>query len=326
MRPLADKEPHAPGKGCYYVTNVHRSGSYVQRQTAGDTEWTIESGKLKFALFRSQDAGYFVELEMNHAGNEVRGVGRSEGAGLVDPGAGPDLIAGYQSSFPDRSNCNAQNQVSATLAEKQKFIPYSPLNETEAESLKARLEGWGFKDVKREELMQDEFHNHTYREPDVVKAYPELRGRQMLSECANSMMGGAARLVFLASQGKNEATLDTLRCSGTRRGLNCRGPERGHYYVLDSSDHYFTLEGLTFPAAKTILETYAAGRVIGLPEWVNPKAMNITAIKALFDNRYRMVFGEFFCAGCSSRFDVDLETKDGVNRLVVVGKPQGGCI
>jgi hypothetical protein len=329
MRPLADKELHAPGKGCYYVTNVRPSDSYVQMQAAGETQWTIENGKLEFALFRSPHAAYLVELEMNEAGNEVRGVGRSTGTGVADHTmGGKDLVVGYQNGGPDATNCDPSKQVAAQLNAKKRelFIPYSPLNEAEAESLRAQLANWGIKDAKAGELINDEEHHHTYRARDIEKAFPQLRGSPKLSECSNSMMSGATSLVFLASKGNNEATLDTLACSRARKGIKCMPPRRGKYFYLDSSNQYFTLEGLTFATARTILETYASGRITGLPESVNPRVMNISMIKALFDNRYRMIFGEFLCAGCYSRFDVDLVSKDRENRLIVVGQPQGGCI
>jgi hypothetical protein len=314
MRPLADREPRPPGEGCFAVTNLRETGSYVQLETLGKTEWTIRDGKLDFTLFHSPDARYDVELEIN--GYEVRGTGRSRGAGLADPGRRKDLVVGYRSTPPDLTNCKPWKPVPL---EQLKFIPYSPLDDAQAQSLKERLERAGVKDVKTAELTRNLYDHHTFRDADIFKAFPQLRGNEKLEECSNRMMTNATDLVFLASKGTNEATLERIRCQGTGDGIRCPEPERGQYYFLDGTDQYFTLDGLTFATAKAMMEAFSAGRITGLPEWVSP------TIKSLFDNRYEMIFGEYYCSGCASRFDVDFETESGEGRLKVVGQPEGGC-
>jgi hypothetical protein len=320
MRPLADGEPRPPGEGCFAVTNLRKTGSYVQLETLGKTQWTIEDGKLKFALFHSPDARYDVELEMD--GYEVRGAGRSRGAGLAYPGHLKDQVVGYRMTPPDMAACKPWKPVPI---EQLKFIPYSPLDDAQARSLEEQLERAGLRDVKAADLTRDVYSHHTFHDADVFKAFPQLRGYQKLSECSNRMMTNATNLVFLVSKGANEATLETIRCHGAADGIRCPEPERGHYYFLDGTDQYFTLDGLTFATAKAIMEAFSAGRITGLPEFVNPKAKNVTAIKSLFDNRYEMIIGEFFCSGCATRFDVDFETENGEGRLNVVGQPEGGC-
>jgi len=118
-----------------------------------------------------------------------------------------------------------------------------------------------------------------------------------------------------------------VQLPGDRDGVRCDepAPKRGNYYFIDGTNQYFTLDGLTFETAKAILDTYAAGRISRLPEMLSTSRVNITSIKALFDNRYRLIFGEYFCGGCSTVFDADFDTRDGESHLTVVGQPQGGC-
>jgi hypothetical protein len=187
MRPLADKEPRPAGKGCFYVTNIRQSGSFVQKQISGQTEWTIEHGKLRFALFHEDDAGYFVELEMNHDGTEVRGTGRSRNPFIDRSDHERDIVVGYRSATADLANCDASNQVAAFMAREERYIPWSPLDETEAQALRAKFEKWGAKVPNLEDVIGDAEHYHTYREADIFEVYPQLRGSRKLSECSNSM-------------------------------------------------------------------------------------------------------------------------------------------
>jgi len=231
-------------------------------------------------------------------------------------------VVGYRSTPPDPARCKPWSPVPDTQL---KFIPYSPLDDAQAQSLKERLELAGIKDLKTADLTKDLYSNHTFHDADVFKAFPQLKGYKKLSECSNRMMTNATDLVFLASKGTNEATLERMICSGAGDGIRCPEPQRGQYYFLDGTNQYFTLDGLTFATAKAIMEAFSAGRITGLPEFVSPKARNVTAIKSLFDNRYEMIFGEYFCSGCATRFDVDFEAENGESRLKVVGQPEGGC-
>jgi hypothetical protein len=209
--------------------------------------------------------------------------------------------------------------------EQLKLIPYSPLDAVQLQALKERLERAGVRQVTTSDLAGSVYDHHTFHDADIFKAFPRLRGYRKLSECSNRMMTNATELVFLVSKGKNEATLERMVCTGTGEGIRCPEPKRGQYHFLDGTDQYFTLDGLTFETAKAILEAFAAGRITGLPEFLSPTATNVTSIKRLFGNRYQMIFGEFFCSGCSTRLDVDFDTGQGEGRLNVVGQPEGGC-
>jgi hypothetical protein len=167
------------------------------------------------------------------------------------------------------------------------------------------------------------------RESDIVAAYPELRGDKKLSACSNSMMMGATELVFLAHAKENEVTVKSVHCSRVEKGLSCGAVSRAKYYFLDSPEHFFTLENLTFDKARTILEAYKANRIKGLKDWFGaprPEVSSIKAINALPDGRYRMHFGEYYCGGCTAAFNVQLETNESEPRLIYAGDPDGGCI
>lgn len=214
----------------------------------------------------------------------------------------------------------------AMSAEPQKFIPWSPLNEGEAQNLKDKLVRGGVSGVTVDEFLKNVDQYHTYREADIVKAYPELRGHKKLSECSNSMMQGAAELVFLTSKRQNEVTLETLRCSRASEGLNCGEVNQETRYFRDGSDRYFSLDGVTLAKAAELLDMYKAGRITGLPDWMSTQQDNISVVKAIPDDSYLLIFGDYFCAGCVFKVQVKIDESEGQKRLAVVGQPEGGCI
>src|SRR4051812_47988512 len=152
MRPLSDQEPRPPGEGCFAVTNTKRTGSAVQRETVGKTSWTIENGKLKFALSGATDARYLIELEMKD--NEVRGVGTSGDETR-------DQVVGYRSGAPDPANCKPWNPVPA---HRKKFIPYSPIDDARALALQHDFERMGVKSIKAADLQKNLYDQHTFQD------------------------------------------------------------------------------------------------------------------------------------------------------------------
>jgi hypothetical protein len=206
------------------------------------------------------------------------------------------------------------------------FIPRSPLNAAEVAELQEQLKrGTALTDAMIEDLVKDESRRHTYRESDIVAAFPELRGDKKLSACSNSIMSGATELVFMSDARQNEVTIKTIPCTRADQGLSCGAVRRAKHYFLESPEHFFLLEDLTFDKARTILEAYEADRIIDLPDWYGAPRPHVRSIKALPDGRYRLRFGDYYCAGCAWAFNVRLETQRSEPRLVYVGDPEGGC-
>jgi hypothetical protein len=139
-------------------------------------------------------------------------------------------------------------------------------------------------------------------------------------------MGGATELVFISAARKNEVTVKTARCARAEKGLSCDPVSSGKYYFLETPEHFFSLEGLKFDEARTIVEAYKARPIADLPEWAVTPYTNIRHIQALPDGHYRMLFGDFFCKGCTVKFDVRLETGGTEPRLILAGNLDGGCI
>jgi hypothetical protein len=208
-----------------------------------------------------------------------------------------------------------------------RFIPQSPLDETEKATERARLKKTpAFSDQFIEQLLADEEHYHSYREADIFAAYPELRGEKKLSLCSNSIIGGATEITFLAGRVKNnEVELDKVGCRRVKAGLSCGEPKRDHFYFLDSAERYFSLDGLSFETARTILETLHARGVSGLPQWLHAQVTSISSIKSQPGDRYEMIFGDTLCAGCIEKFDVRLESTHGDSQLVFAGDPRSVC-
>ena len=206
------------------------------------------------------------------------------------------------------------------------FIPQSPLNPTEVASRKEGLQrNTALSDVEIDNMLKDEAKYHTYRESDIVAAFPELRGDKKLSECSNSIMGGATELVFLSDAGENEVTIKTVRCTRVDNGLSCGAVRVAKHYFLESPEHFFSLENLTLRKARTILEAWKANRIAGLPDWFGASRLDVKSIVALPDGHYRMDVGDVYCAGCVARFDVRLETSHSESRLIVLGHPDARC-
>jgi hypothetical protein len=165
----------------------------------------------------------------------------------------------------------------------------------------------------------------TYRESDIVAAFPELRGDKKLSECSNSIMSGATELVFVSDVRENEVTVKTVRCRPVDKGLSCGAVRSRKDYFLESPEHFFSLENLTFDQARPIVEAYKAGGVAGTPDWFGTSRQNVASVTALPDGRYRMRFGDVYCSGCTTAFNVRLETSGSESRLVYVGDWESMC-
>jgi hypothetical protein len=141
----------------------------------------------------------------------------------------------------------------------------------------------------------------------------------------NSIMSGATELVFIADTGKNEVTIKSVRCRPVDKGLSCDAVRRSTNYFLESPEHFFSLEHLTFAEARPIVEAYKAGRIRGLPDWFATGHPNVAAITTLPDGSYRMRFGDVYCTGCTAAYNVRLEASVTEARLVYVGDPEAVC-
>lgn len=206
------------------------------------------------------------------------------------------------------------------------FIPSSPLTPAEVAKLKEKMKRDAvLTDAAIEEWVKHGRDLHTYRESDIFAAFPELRGARKLSECSNKIMSGATELVFISDTGKNEVTIKAVRCRPVDKGLTCEAVRRSTNYFLESPEHFFSLENLTFAQARPIVEAYTSGRITGLPDWFATARPNVASITALPDGSYRMRFGDVYCTGCSAAYNVRLETSGAEARLVYVGDPEAVC-
>ena len=206
------------------------------------------------------------------------------------------------------------------------FIQSSPLSAAEVAKLKEKMKRDAvLTDAEIEDWVKDGRGFRTYRESDIFAAFPELRGDKKLSECSNSIMSGATELVFISDTRKNEVTIKTVHCTPVAKGLSCGAVRSERNYFLDSPEHFFSLENLTFGQARPIVETYKAGGIADSPDWFGTARPNVASITALPDGSYRMRFGDVYCSGCSSAFNVRLETSETESRLVYVGDPESVC-
>lgn len=206
------------------------------------------------------------------------------------------------------------------------FVPSSPLSAAEVAKLKEKMKRDAvLTGAAIEDWVKDGRGFHTYRESDIFAAFPELRGDKKLSECSNSIMSGATELVFISDTRKNEVTIKTVHCTPVDKGLSCGAVRRARSYFLESPEHFFSLENLTFGQAGPILEAYKAGRTADWPDWFGTSRPNVASITALPDGRYRMRFGDVYCSGCTAAFNVRLETSGTESRLVYVGDPESVC-
>src|SRR5262245_40859034 len=95
-------------------------------------------------------------------------------------------------------------------SEPKTFIPSSPLTAAEVAKLKEKLKRDAvLTDAEIEDWVKHGPRSRTYREGDIVAAFPELQGARKLSECSNSMMRGATELVLISDVQKNEVTVNS---------------------------------------------------------------------------------------------------------------------
>ena len=206
----------------------------------------------------------------------------------------------------------------------RKFIPWSPLTEEEIAREQARVPS-ALKEILGDKYLRDPTKNHRFRARDIVKVYPELQGSRKLSSCSNSIMSGATWISFVSHIEDHEVTLKTLSCSGTRGGVLCGDVTTKKSYFLKSFREPIDLLNVPPDTAQVIAETYQARRVDNLPDWFEGGFPQLSIIEALAGDRYRLIFGDFFCQGCSFRYDARLDTTGERPRLVVVGNADGGC-
>jgi hypothetical protein len=215
--------------------------------------------------------------------------------------------------------------VSSLAAEApSRFVPWSPLTEEEIARAKARIPS-AQNDEIYDKVLRDPKMSYRYRESDILAAYPELRGSKKLSSCSNRIMTGATSIIFVSHIGDHEVTLKSLSCSGARGGVLCGKVTTKRHYFLNSFREPIELLNVSPDSARLIAETYQARRVDNLPDWFQGGFPELHYIAALGEDRYRLIFGDYFCAGCSFRYDARLDTAAETPRLVVIGNADGGC-
>ena len=206
----------------------------------------------------------------------------------------------------------------------RRFVPWSPLTDEEIVREKARVPP-ALRDMLGDKYFRDPINNHRFRERDIVKVYPELQGSKKLASCSNKIMSGATWIAFVSRIEDHEVTLKTLSCSRARGGVLCGDVTTKKSYFLRSFREPIDLVNVPRDTAQVIAETYQSRRVENLPEWFEGGFPQLSIIEALADDRYRLIFGDYFCQGCSFRYDARLELSGEQPRLVVVGNADGGC-
>ena len=92
--------------GCYTLTRIRpQNDSYAGTQPKGYLSWTyrFSDSTLTFALYRSADAGYDVELKP--ASPDLAGTGRSWGPRVAKISAPRDTVIAVRRKSPDSARC-----------------------------------------------------------------------------------------------------------------------------------------------------------------------------------------------------------------------------
>jgi hypothetical protein len=206
----------------------------------------------------------------------------------------------------------------------RRFVPWSPLTEEEIAREKASRPP-ALNEALGDKYFRDPTQNHRFRERDIVKVYPELQGSRKLSSCSNNIMSGATWIAFVSHIEDHEVTLKTLNCSRARGGVLCGDVTTKKSYFLKSFREPIDLLNVPLDTAQVIAETYQARRVDDLPDWFEGGFPQLSFIGAIAEDRYRLIFSDYFCQGCTYRYDARLDTTGEEPRLVVVGNADGGC-
>jgi hypothetical protein len=109
--PVPRRPPEFEMRGCFSLKHLAKAQSFAQIKTTGATPWQFKDGTLRFELYRSPDAGYFVELERK--GRLLGGKGVSFGAGVANPGYSDDVVVGRRLRDADISVCKPSKETRA---------------------------------------------------------------------------------------------------------------------------------------------------------------------------------------------------------------------
>lgn len=170
---------------------------------------------------------------------------------------------------------------------------------------------------------------YPFRDADVRAAFPSLGASDKLQTlCINSVMGGATHIVFAAANSKNQVSVKDASCTSAEQGLICEDLRVRNAYYMDDPLHHFLLgKDVDFPTAHKILTLFKRSGIPDFPKdflgRIDPSSVNL--IEKTGDG-YRLHLGEFYCAGCTSKFTVRIDGHGKASHLTLVGSPSGLCI
>lgn len=205
------------------------------------------------------------------------------------------------------------------------FIPQSSLTQKEIEDSKKRLVvefEWTKEEV--ESLIGDGTNMRKFRDEDIRSAFPELEATDTkFSLCSNSIMGGAARVVFLSLPKENTVIVKSSECRRVEEGLQCEPLESRERYYYKKPQNAFSIEaGVSYAEAINILSLYEKNGIKDLPKgYQGFKPSNVNTIRKTAEG-FHLSIGEVFCGGCSAQIQVKIDN----DQLVLIGTPKGMCI
>lgn len=148
-----------------------------------------------------------------------------------------------------------------------------------------------------------------FHDRDIRKAFPALAATDTKwSVCTNRMMSGAASITYLGRPMDREVTLKRSACQAVAHGLMCGKLEQSRAFYFESPrQNFVTADDVSYDEAIRVLAAYKANGIANAPDYLQTGwNYRLVRLVARTQRGYRLVMGEFLCAGCSARVDVIL--------------------
>ncbi len=145
-----------------------------------------------------------------------------------------------------------------------------------------------------------------FHDRNIRKAFPALKQSDTkLSVCTNTMMSGASRITYFGIPTDHEVMLKTCSCQSAERD-------------------FVTTDGVSYQDAAKVISTYKANGIANAPEYLrtgwNHRQVRVVARTA---HGFRLVLGDYLCAGCTAKIDVSFDVP---GSLVLEQVLEAGCI
>jgi hypothetical protein len=147
-----------------------------------------------------------------------------------------------------------------------------------------------------------------YHDKDIRKAFPGLaKSDTKLSVCTNSMMSGASAITYIGAHTDRDVILKKASCKTVAHGLKCQSLEQSKAFYFESPGQTFGTVDVPYDEAVKVISAYKAHGIGNAPDYVRGWTYRQVRIVGRTAHGFRLVMGEFLCAGCMAKVDVTID-------------------